>query len=159
MLWYPFFMAKKASNPDVDAFVRAVEAALRKADLRVTKQRLAIARHLAEADAPLGAYALCDRLKKAGANVNQVTVYRALEALQSIGMVHHVHQLEGYRACSADHHSAETEHAVCESCSKVIELPVPTCATDDIKKQLVGIGFEAQYVSIEITGICAQCRA
>ncbi len=67
--------------------VRAFESALRRAGVRVTRQRAALLRVLASADDHPDATALLDRAKAAGAGVSLATVYRTLSELESQGLI------------------------------------------------------------------------
>lgn len=67
--------------------VRAFESALRRAGVRVTRQRAALLRVLATADDHPDATALLDRAKAAGAGVSLATVYRTLSELESQGLI------------------------------------------------------------------------
>ncbi|MDF3605520.1 Fur family transcriptional regulator [Paracoccus sp. DMF-8] len=67
--------------------VRAFESALRRAGVRVTRQRAALLRVLATADDHPDATALLERAKAAGAGVSLATVYRTLSELESQGLI------------------------------------------------------------------------
>lgn len=67
--------------------VRSFETALRRAGVRVTRQRAALLRVLASADDHPDATALLDRAKAAGAGVSLATVYRTLSELEAQGLI------------------------------------------------------------------------
>lgn len=71
----------------IEERVRAFESALRRAGVRVTRQRAALLRVLASADDHPDATALLERAKAAGAGVSLATVYRTLSELESQGLI------------------------------------------------------------------------
>lgn len=67
--------------------IRDFESALRRAGVRVTRQRAALLRVLAMVDDHPDANELFERAKAAGAGVSLATVYRTLAALESQGLI------------------------------------------------------------------------
>ncbi|SDP45775.1 nickel uptake regulator, Fur family [Pedococcus dokdonensis] len=83
------------------------------------------------------------------------TVYRALEALESLGVVGHTHL--DHRAPSyhlADH--ATHIHLVCRTCGKVDECP-KELADGFAGNVLAGSGFVADVTHMAIHGECSTC--
>ena len=83
------------------------------------------------------------------------TVYRALEALESLGIVGHTHL--DHRAPSyhlADH--ADHIHLVCRACGTVQEAP-RTYAEGFAGNVLAGSGFVADVTHMAIHGECSTC--
>ncbi|TWI38068.1 Fur family transcriptional regulator [Paracoccus sulfuroxidans] len=66
---------------------RSFEAALRRAGVRITRQRAALLRILAAADDHPDATQLHQRAMAAGAGVSLATVYRTLSALEAQGVI------------------------------------------------------------------------
>jgi len=83
------------------------------------------------------------------------TVYRALEALESLGVVAHTHL--DHRAPSyhlADH--ATHIHLVCRRCGRVDECP-ESLAGDFVGNVLAANGFVADVTHMAVHGECAAC--
>jgi Fur family transcriptional regulator, ferric uptake regulator len=83
------------------------------------------------------------------------TVYRALEALESLGVVGHTHL--DHRAPSyhlAEH--ADHIHLVCRSCGRVDECPAGY-AEGFAGNVLEGNGFVADVTHMAIHGQCSAC--
>ena len=101
--------------------------------------------------------AIIERVNEDGPPVPPSSVYRALEALEEVGVVAHTHL--DHRAPSyhrADH--ARHLHLVCRSCGAVAESPA------DLAGGLVAAlerehGFAADVTHMAIQGECAQCRS
>lgn len=83
------------------------------------------------------------------------TVYRALEALESLGVVTHTHL--DHRAPSyhlADH--ATHIHLVCRRCGRVDECP-RDLADGFVGNVLAASGFVADVTHMAVHGECAAC--
>lgn len=83
------------------------------------------------------------------------TVYRALDALESLGVVGHTHL--DHRAPSyhlADH--ATHIHLVCRTCGRVDECP-KELADGFAGNVLAGTGFVADVTHMAIHGECSTC--
>ncbi|CAM3015712.1 Fur family transcriptional regulator, ferric uptake regulator [Paracoccus aminovorans] len=72
---------------ETDARAQAFEDALRRAGVRITRQRAALLRVLAAAADHPDATQLHRRAAEAGAGVSLATVYRTLSALEAQGMI------------------------------------------------------------------------
>ena len=72
---------------EIETRAEAFEAALRRAGVRITRQRAALLRVLAAAEDHPDASQLHQRAMAAGAGVSLATVYRTLSALEAQGMI------------------------------------------------------------------------
>lgn len=129
---------------------------LRAAGLRVTatRERVYAAVTAAPHSTPDG---LIDRINATAPAVPPSSVYRALEALEEVGLVSHTHL--DHRAPTyhlADH--ARHVHLVCRVCGAVAESPAQVA--DDLVAELARAhGFAADMTHMAIQGECAQCRS
>ncbi|MBX3095566.1 MAG: transcriptional repressor [Fimbriimonadaceae bacterium] len=131
---------------------------MRSHGLRVTSPRLLVLRTLFCSKQPLNAQQIHQGVRDAGGHLDVVTVYRILAAFQEIGLVHFIGVSGGYSACSlGECHEEDSEHAVCETCGRVIELEVPELIRQSVSVPLEGVGFSARSVRIEILGQCQSC--
>lgn len=88
-------------------------------------------------------------------DVSLSTVYRALEALEALGVVEHVHLGHG----PARYHLANRQHVhlLCRTCNRVIE--VPTDRLDPLAASLAAQhGFELEPRHFALLGRCSRCR-
>ena len=135
-----------------------VSAVLAAAGVRATRQRLEILEELAREPDDVTAQALWSRLReRRGSSVGLATVYRTLALLHEKGAIdalsHHGGEL-CYRLCGGAHH----HHLVCSRCHHVVE--VEQCGLDGWLGQVAARhGFVATGHEVEITGLCADCRA
>jgi Fur family transcriptional regulator, zinc uptake regulator len=154
----------------------AVEAALDRAAVacarrgaQLTELRRQVLRLVLESEAPIGAYALLNRLKAARPGAAPPTVYRALEFLLEQGLIHRVERLNAFIGCveagtaaSASQMQGGHEHdhphqfLICRRCGVATELTDAAVA-----RALAGAaeraGFTVTLATVEIEGTCARC--
>lgn len=136
---------------------RAIEA-FRHAGLRITMPRIEVVRVLAESDSTLNAQSIYERIQARGNRIDLVSVYRTLQVLHEIGLIHHLGVVDGYSACKLEcSNNRELQHFVCDRCGKVTEFEIPACARQDLASQVNHDGFILSEMRIELTGQCAQC--
>lgn len=127
------------------------------ADPALTKNQSLVYRALTGAEGPLSAYTILDRLRGKGFRA-PLQVYRALEKLVELGMVHRLESLNAFVACrhpGCD--DCETiAFAICEKCGKVAEV-----ADEELARQLNDLaartGFIPKKSVVEVRGSCRNC--
>ncbi|MBY0333813.1 MAG: transcriptional repressor [Acetobacteraceae bacterium] len=146
----------------------AAAACLRRG-AQLTELRRQVLRLVLEAEQPVGAYALLDRLKGLRAGAAPPTVYRALDFLREQGLIHRVERLNAYVGCIEAaahpvdcHCAAEHDHPhqflICTRCGATEEIsdpPVSRALEAAAKRQ----GFALHRATVEAEGICARCGA
>jgi Fur family transcriptional regulator, zinc uptake regulator len=126
------------------------------ASQRWTAQRQRTFELLLEAGGPIKAYDLIAQFKT-GAQTAPPTVYRALEALVGLGLVHRIASLNAYTACHLDAEGHSASFLICDCCGAAEEIAAPTGdVLDAIRTQS---GFEPAHITIEAHGRCQHCQA
>ena len=126
---------------------------------RLTASRRQILEVLLESHKPLGAYDIIDRAALKGARPAPITIYRALDFLIENGLVHRIESRNAFIACIHDHDADDViMFLICERCGAVGEQRSAAVA-DTLKSAARAAGFAPQTPVIEISGICAHCRA
>ena len=126
---------------------------------RLTPIRRRVLEALLASHAPLGAYELIDRLSVRGARIAPITVYRALDFLREQGLVHRIESRNAFIACVQNHESGDpVVFLICEKCGTVGEAASAAVAAT-IKNASRAAGFTPKTPVIEISGICAHCKA
>ena len=124
---------------------------------RLTPARLTAYAELTAAGHPLSAYDLIARLEvREGRKFAPLTVYRHLEFLMRVGLVHKIESKQTYVACEHPDHAHESQYLLCSSCGRADELE---------SKQLGNLlgklshqqGFVAVNSVVEVTGLCVDC--
>lgn len=105
---------------------------------------------------PIGAYEVLEFLQQEG-RAAPPTVYRSLDFLQQMGLVHRVATLNAYVGCSHPGEPHDGQFLICESCKALAELDTLEI-TSAINKIATNSGFEIRRRTIEIMGLCPNCR-
>ena len=137
---------------EVDRWCSEFETLCRSRDIRVTVQRLAVYRALAEDTTHPTAETLYDRLRKMMPALSQATVYRTLEFLESENLIRRVSAPEAIGRFDAN--LAPHQHLVCRICGGMIDISVP-----ELYRPLPsGVsGFTVEEMDIRLVGRCEKC--
>ena len=140
--------------PDVPRLVvsgpeQAIRA-LRESGLRISTPRRLVVEALFEADGPVSAPALAERL-----SLEESSVYRNLEVLERHGLTRHVHLGHGaglYALVGRD----DGEYLYCERCGKVTVLRADELepVRDEIRARF---GHTPRFTHFAIVGTCDGC--
>jgi Fur family peroxide stress response transcriptional regulator len=133
----------------VDELVRRC----REAGMNVTPQRLAIYRALLESEDHPSPETLYRRVRKHLPSLSLATIYKALDALESLGVVAQVSpvgEAKRYDANDSRHH-----HLVCTRCKKVVDFYDDRF--DELKAPRGLAGFVVQALTVQVKGLCAPC--
>jgi Fur family zinc uptake transcriptional regulator len=140
---------------------------------QLTALRREVLRLVLEAEAPVGAYALLDRLKASRAGAAPPTVYRALDFLVEQGLIHKVERLNAFLGCvdagqdgghahAADaeggHHGHDHPHQflICRRCGTTAEISDPAIMAA-LASASADAGFTLHRATVEAEGVCAGC--
>jgi len=130
-------------------------ALLRGAGLRATPGRVALLTLLSRAAAPLTATEIEKKLK---GKMNQVTVYRAVEALAASGIVRRVNLEHDHAHFELVHGREHHHHAVCRSCGRVEDIEVPHAARPEQEALKRATQFAAlDSYALDFFGTCKAC--
>lgn len=141
-------------------FEAACLAQLKGAGLRVTMPRLQVIRALARSNRAMNAQEIHEAIHADQGRIDMVSVYRILQTLLALGIVHRIGLSDGYYACHGVSREAhDSEHLVCSKCGCVTEASVPQGASAALDEQAERLGFRTQEVRIEMLGICGHCDA
>lgn len=127
--------------------------------LSLTRNQRAVLDTLTAAQAPLSAYAILDALRDQGFR-GPPQVYRALDKLMQLDLVHRLESLNAFVACShpdVDAHET-TMFLICERCGQASEH-----AHRDVGRQLRHLAKSQQFAlersTVELRGRCRLCAA
>lgn len=107
---------------------------------------------------PAGAYDLLAQLGGDGQKVAPPTVYRALDFLVEQGLVHRVESLNAFIGCVEPGHAVQQEIFICRQCGTATEINDPELGTR-IQQDARALGFQVERQTIEVVGVCRDCRA
>jgi len=151
---------KETRVPDrrdrIDALKRA-DALCRARGGRLTPQRRAVLTKLLKAKRPLTAYELLDRLRPEDSAITPASIYRSLDLLLEVGLVHRVDSTRSFVACDHPEHLHAGQLLICRECGIVVEADdarIDRAAKDLGRRH----GFALEQRSVELTGLCGACR-
>lgn len=134
-----------------------IAAATRERGGRFSTPRRLVLEALFAADGPVSAEYIAQDLHGPGRALDHSSIYRALEHLEQLGVVRHVHLGHGPGLYALTHDS-EREYLACERCSRV--TTVPAARLDAVRSQIrEAFGYEARFSHFPIVGLCARCAA
>lgn len=150
-------------RPATEHRLDAAETACLQGGRRLTALRRAVLGLVIEADKPLTAYELLDRLRLSHKGATPTTIYRALEFLIEAERVHKVESLSAFIPCAdpareAHAHAHAAQFFICRNCGTVTELEDEGVAAA-LAAAAASIGFSAGAAIVEVKGLCAACAA
>jgi Fe2+ or Zn2+ uptake regulation protein len=130
---------------------------LRAEGLRVTGPRTRVLELLDGEHRALSPYEIRDHLGRDRIRMDVVTIYRVLEVLERLGLVHRVYRTGGYVRCrrrDLDHHH---HHLVCTGCGRVAEITGDRL--DEVMNRAeTDSGYRVAGHILELYGLCGTCR-
>jgi len=126
-------------------------------DQNLTKKEEIVLNLLKKRCTPLSAYALLAELRDDGFRA-PLQVYRALDKLIALHLVHKLESMNSYIACCYDHHAQDgsATFTICDHCGNVVEVEDRPLAQAMI--QLTGqLDFVLRHSTIEMRGLCHRC--
>ena len=152
-------MSTKKKIHVVDDFVETCATAFRDSGGRVTETRLSVVRCLSNSEVPLTAKEIFDRLEKK-IKIDQVSIYRILEAMLALGLVHQVFPGGGFVPCH--HTSCDLTHHIltrCTACNAIEEIHVPVEKVEPLVTFLKSKKkFYPDEHYIQLNGLCEGCK-
>jgi len=144
--------------------LKEAEAVCARRGAVLTPLRRQVLELVLQAEAPIGAYALLDRLKVVRPGAAPPTVYRALDFLLEQGLIHKVERLNAFIGCNDTGHAHAHDHEhphqflICRSCGATVEIGDHAVA-HAIEAAAQRAGFVLTQATVEIEGTCANCAA
>ncbi|MCF6285085.1 MAG: transcriptional repressor [Candidatus Hydrogenedentes bacterium] len=138
----------------IDSRIDRLATECRRANMRVTPQRLEIFRELLKSDDHPAVETLYQRVRKRQPTLSLDTLYRTLATLESAGLVSRVGSLTGIARFEAN--MTPHDHFLCVTCGKIADIPGPN-RQDMVDQVELPEGYEVQCLQLELRGICAEC--
>jgi Fur family transcriptional regulator, zinc uptake regulator len=138
-----------------DLMARAERACMRH-QARLTNLRREVLGAVGESHRAVGAYEIIERLARTGARPAPISIYRALEFLSDLGLVHRIESRNAFIACNRLHEAGRAVLMVCEHCGTVGEVEAAS-VFDRLDVLATDKGFQTRRVVIELSGRCAPC--
>ncbi len=123
--------------------------------LKVTPQRIAIYRELANTDEHPSTETIYSKIKDYYPNISLTTVYRTLETLEKLGLISVVNVL--YNAARYDANLKPHHHIVCVECKKLEDVYEQSFSEFNANNNVVN-GYDVLGCSVLLSGICKNCK-
>lgn len=147
---------------NVNETVDYAEQQCRNRGSRLTDKRKQVLSGLLRSDKPLSAYELIDACKNEhGETLPAMTIYRALDFLESEHLVHKLNLHNKYIACAhitCDHNHAVSQFLICCRCHKVKEIIISKSMIEGLQENVENAGFYLDSPQLEINCICEDCK-
>jgi Fur family zinc uptake transcriptional regulator len=144
-------------SPRARQALERAERLCQKRGVRLTVLRRRVLEIIWSQARPLGAYAILDVLRDDGRAGAPPTVYRALDFLLEQGLIHRLASINVFTGCCQPDHRHGSQFLICRNCRRVDEF-----SNAEVENVLNGEadarGFEALTQTIEVLGLCPDCR-
>ncbi|MBR9826020.1 MAG: transcriptional repressor [Alphaproteobacteria bacterium] len=126
---------------------------------RLTPVRRRVLELVLSAEKPVKAYDLLELLKPGEGSAKPPTVYRALDFLMGMGLVHKVEALNAFVGCTHSHDGQGAELFICNACGSVEERHTSAHAhgADEGPSSCCPDGFIIERSVVEHFGRCRAC--
>ncbi|MFH1217355.1 MAG: Fur family transcriptional regulator [Pseudomonadota bacterium] len=130
------------------------EEACKKANLKITHQRMEIFRELAESNEHPSAETIYKGLQKKLPTISLDTIYRTLATLEKQRLIIRVHTLESQARFEIE--SGKHHHLICSSCGKITDFLWETFDSSDLPADVQKWGA-INNRNATLHGICSAC--
>jgi len=140
---------------EVERRVALLSQALRQSGMRLTHQRLEVAREIARSETHPDVEAVYRGVRNRVPTISLDTVYRTLAALTELGLIKRVSATSGpvrYDANPIQHH-----HFVCTRCGLIRDLYSPTLDALEPPEESSVFG-RVESVEVQLRGVCEACK-
>lgn len=123
---------------------------------RMTGPRRTIVEYVAPRTDNFSAQEILEQLNRRGVDVGRATVFRTLDLLVELGLLHRIHTEDGssrYAVCDTRHHH---HHFLCIECGAVQTVEAPGIEVE-IQRFAERSGLEVANHVLELVGRCGEC--
>ena len=103
------------------------------------------------------AYDIAETLSKTGKRIQPIQIYRSLEKLMALGVVHRLSTKNGFVACYEDGKCTVGQFLICDKCDSVKEIDSELLDLE-IKNSAQEQNFSIVSKNVEVLGLCHNCR-
>jgi Fur family zinc uptake transcriptional regulator len=103
------------------------------------------------------AHEILDLLRPKDPSATPAGVYRSLDFLTELGLVHRIESAKSFIACAMPDHVHPSQMLVCRRCGTVVETEDSRVAkaTESLGRRL---GFALDRDTMELVGLCSSCQ-
>jgi len=115
------------------SFTEYAVKALRDGGYKVTNPRKQVLEAIERAEGPMSPYDIGKMTEEEGKHLDQVTIYRVINLLCSLNLVHKVFSRGGYVRCDLLEEEGCHRFLVCRGCGHLQEFAMKRCVTRRIR--------------------------
>jgi Fur family peroxide stress response transcriptional regulator len=144
-----------AAERDAERRIALFVAALRQSGLRLTHQRLEVAREIAWSNTHPEVEAIYHGVRERVPTISLDTVYRTLRALERLGLIRRLDALGGpvrYDAILEPHH-----HFICTRCGLIRDVDGTSFEGLDAPESAAELG-RVESITVQLRGLCKSCQ-
>lgn len=149
-------IAQAPARPVSEALALA-DAFCRERGERLTPIRRKVFELLLETGRATKAYTLLDQMRAVHPGSAPPTVYRALDFLLEMGLIHKIESINAFSACHDVTHCRHGMLLVCQRCGAVAEVHDDAIETA-LAARIASTGYALAGDAVEIKGLCPACR-
>jgi Fur family transcriptional regulator, zinc uptake regulator len=139
-----------------DAIASAARLCAKKAQ-RFTRIRRRVLELIWRQHRPIGAYDILEGLRSDYPRAAPPTVYRALDFLSDLGLIHRIESMNAFVGCIHPDEPHSGQFLICGDCGATAELDDPEIEAA-VRRGAGRLGFDAIHQTVEITGQCPDCQ-
>lgn len=124
---------------------------------RLTPVRKQVLELLIRSQRSVKAYELLDLVRAIQPNAAPPTVYRALDFLTEVGLIHRIDAVNAWTACADVAGKPHDLLVVCTECGAVAELSAPSLSKQ-IAACIIQAGFALTSNETELRALCHSCQ-
>ena len=129
---------------------------LKECEKRITAPRKMLISILEKTDIPLSPYKIQEKLKNLNFEIDVATIYRNLEHLQSMGLVHYIRSDRGFIRCRCLNDEGSHIFLKCAKCKKIFEKSVQYKGEMEVFfRRNIRQVISSVYIEVDI--VCEQC--
>ena len=145
----------------IAAIISSAEERCAEKGVRLTEKRSQVLTGLIQSKKALSAYGLIDYCREhLGQQLPAMSVYRILDFLEGINLVHRLQLAKKYVACShisCGHKHETPQFLICNSCDAVEEIGIPNSVINSLKDSVNEAGFHLASPQLEFECYCSNC--
>jgi Fe2+ or Zn2+ uptake regulation protein len=139
------------------SFTEYAVKALRDGGYKVTNPRKQVLEAIEKAEGPMSPYDIGKMTEEEGKHLDQVTIYRVINLLCSLNLVHKVFSRGGYVRCDLLEEEGCHRFLVCRGCGNLQEFRNEALCNQE-NQIAQKMGFQAEHHVTESSGLCKDCR-
>lgn len=154
-------------NPDhdhghcLDQAISRARSVCEEHGIKFTALREKVFRAIASSHTAVGAYDIIEMLAGNGKRIAPISMYRILDALSEVGLIHRLESRNSYFACHLHHHDDDKRDKrlifmSCNTCNTVVEIENSEIG-NAIQEVSKAAGFHMSEALLEIAGNCEHC--